>query len=224
MTGGRPSVVAFGDDAVLVTLGNEVDPGLGQATRALSAALGDARDRGLPIDAPVIGYAAIRVPFDPAAVSSADVMEAVAAVIDPGIADTPERKRRARVVEVPTRYGGADGEDLEAVAAATGLSPERVIDMHATTEYEVYFLGFAPGFAYLGVLPEALAVPRRASPRARVPAGSVAIAERQTAIYPVETPGGWHLIGRTDTRLWDPHRDPPALLAAGDRVRFVPVR
>ncbi|CAN5664833.1 hypothetical protein BH23CHL8_BH23CHL8_25590 [soil metagenome] len=119
------------------------------------------------------------------------------------------------------RYGGPDGPDLEAVARATGLTSDRVIELHAGTGYRVLMLGFAPGFAYLGTLPAGLELPRRPEPRLRVPAGSVAIAGRRTAVYPFATPGGWHLLGRTDATLWDPTSDPPHRLRPGDRVRFV---
>ena len=128
-----------------------------------------------------------------------------------------------RLVEVPVRYGGADGPDLEDVARLHGLRPSDVVELHASVEYEAFFLGFAPGFAYLGPLPASLVTPRLDVPRPRVPAGSVAIAGAQSAIYPTDTPGGWRLIGRTDLRPWDVARDPPALILPGDRVRFVPV-
>jgi KipI family sensor histidine kinase inhibitor len=131
---------------------------------------------------------------------------------------------RNKPFDIPVRYGGADGTDLDNVAKALGLAPRRVIDMHAAQEYEVLLLGFAPGFAYMGLLPPELELPRRATPRTRVPPGSVAIAGRQTAVYPSGTPGGWHIIGRTDIVLWDVARDPPALLQPGGRVRFRPVR
>jgi KipI family sensor histidine kinase inhibitor len=108
------------------------------------------------------------------------------------------------------------------VAERTSLTPEQVVEAHASVDYACFFLGFTPGFGYLGVLPPELELPRRDEPRTRVPAGSVAIAGRQTAVYPSPTPGGWHLIGHTDAVLWDVHRDPPALLTPGDRVRFVP--
>ena len=121
------------------------------------------------------------------------------------------------------RYGGADGPDLDAVADRLGLAPAHVVELHASVEYRVFVLGFAPGFAYLGRLPAELLVPRRDQPRPRVPPGSVAIAGWQTAIYPASTPGGWHLIGRTDAVVWDARRSDPALLVAGDRVRFEPV-
>ena len=121
------------------------------------------------------------------------------------------------------RYGGDGGPDLVEVAERLGLAPRQVVELHASVLYRVAILGFMPGFAYLGEVPEALRLARRETPRGRVPAGSVAIAGRQTAVYPAATPGGWHLIGHTDTLLWDIERDPPAILRPGDHVRFEPV-
>jgi len=118
---------------------------------------------------------------------------------------------------IPVRY---DGVDLEWVSSSTGLSVEEVIVRHTSRSYTVDLLGFVPGFAYLSELDPSLQLPRRAQPRPRVAAGSVAIAASQTAVYPLETPGGWHIIGRTDTAMFDPARDPPALLYPGDRVLF----
>ena len=109
------------------------------------------------------------------------------------------------------------------MAAAVGLPEHEVVRLHASVEYRVLVLGFVPGFAYLGLLPPGLELPRRATPRVRVPAGSVAVTGRQSGVYPLDGPGGWHLLGRTDVPLWDPAADPPARLAPGDRVRFVPV-
>ncbi len=128
-----------------------------------------------------------------------------------------------RVVEIPVCYGGAFGPDAAEVAACAGLHEEELIEAHAGAEYAVAFLGFSPGFGYLEGLPERLAAPRLPMPRLRVPAGSLGIAGRQTGVYPQTMPGGWRIIGRTPLRLFDPRRDPPALLAAGDRVRFVPI-
>ncbi len=221
-----PAVVPFGDAAVLVTLGERIDPVLAGRVRVLCRALRAARAGGLEIGEPVAAHASVLVPFDPGALAPAEAGARVAAIVGAAATEPAPRETNeaGRLVEIPTRYGGPDGEDLPAVAELTGLTPDAVVEAHASTVYEVFMLGFAPGFAYLGVLPEALAVPRRASPRTRVPAGSVAIAERQTAVYPLETPGGWQLIGRTDLVLWNPSREPPALLAPGDRVRFVPVR
>jgi KipI family sensor histidine kinase inhibitor len=131
---------------------------------------------------------------------------------------------RSRSVVIPTLYGGECGPDLTEVARARGLTEAEVVARHSAPEYVAFMLGFAPGFAYLGLLPESLETPRRATPRVRVPAGSVAIAGRQTGIYPAVSPGGWSLLGRTSQRLFDLGADPPALILPGDRVRFQPVR
>ena len=128
-----------------------------------------------------------------------------------------------RVVEVPVRYGGADGPDLKEAAARSGLSERRFIELHASAEYEVAMIGFAPGFPYLQGLPEPLAQPRKPTPRVRVPAGSVGIAGRQTGIYPIDSPGGWQIVGRTPMRLFRPEADPPFPIRPGDRVKFVPI-
>ena len=125
-----------------------------------------------------------------------------------------------RLVEIPVRYGREFGPDLEDVARHTGLTPERVIEMHSEAEYLVYFLGFAPGFSYLGGLPPELATPRLPAPRKRVPAGSVAIGGNQTGVYPIASPGGWRIIGHTNTKLFDPDAAEPVLLRMGDRLRF----
>jgi KipI family sensor histidine kinase inhibitor len=153
------------------------------------------------------------VTFDPAATDAARVEAALRErPFTPGVpAGGP-------LVEVPVRY---DGEDLPAVAAHAGIEPEEVAALHAGAEYTVAFSGFAPGFGYLSGLDERLHVPRRDSPRTRVPAGAVAVAGAFTAVYPRASPGGWQLIGRTELELWDAGRDPPALLAPGTRVRFV---
>ncbi|MBV9507327.1 MAG: 5-oxoprolinase subunit PxpB [Acidobacteriia bacterium] len=127
-----------------------------------------------------------------------------------------------RIIEIPVKYGGESGPDLIEVARITGLTPARVVERHAAAEYRVYFLGFSPGFPYLGGMPQELAVPRLATPRKRVPRGSVAIGGEQTGIYPLDSPGGWRIIGHTDLTLFDAAADPPALLRSGDSVRFVP--
>lgn len=146
--------------------------------------------------------------------------------LDPGavaavLADVaPVEQGSAPLVEIAVRY---DGEDLDAVAAASGLTAVQVVELHSAGEYTAAFCGFVPGFAYLVGLDPRLHLPRRATPRTRVPAGAVAIAAEYSAVYPSATPGGWHLIGTTDVVLWDDGRDPPALIAPCTRVRFVPV-
>jgi KipI family sensor histidine kinase inhibitor len=131
-------------------------------------------------------------------------------------------EKPARRVEIPVQYGGDHGPDLQAVAQAHGLTPEDVIRIHSQRDYLVYMMGFTPGFPYLGEMDPQLATPRLSTPRSRVPAGSVGIAGEQTGIYPVDSPGGWRIIGWTAQRLFDPDRQPPFLLAPGDVVRFVP--
>jgi KipI family sensor histidine kinase inhibitor len=164
-------------------------------------------------------YTSVLIEFDPRLVESAAiealVHQKMAGEADPRIAETP------RTVEIPVCYGGEFGPDLDDVASHTGLSPERVVELHSAADYLVYFLGFAPGFAYLGGLPPELATPRISAPRKHVPAGSVGIGGNQTGVYPIVSPGGWRLIGRTAVKLFDPSAAEPVLLRMGDRLRFV---
>ena len=216
----------MGESALLVVLGEVIDRELAARARAIAAAIEAASGSG-SFGRPVPAYASVLVPFDPLSLSVAEATAAVAAIVDATVSGagtvTDAGRVDGRLVEVPVRYGGADGPDLEDVARLHGLRPSDVVELHASVEYEAFFLGFAPGFAYLGPLPASLVTPRLDVPRPRVPAGSVAIAGAQSAIYPTDTPGGWRLIGRTDLRPWDVTRDPPALILPGDRVRFVPV-
>jgi KipI family sensor histidine kinase inhibitor len=165
-------------------------------------------------------YASLLVEFDPRLRDH----EQIEALVRDRVRGEAARSHgeEARLVEIPVRYGGEFGPDLPDVARHTGLTPERVVELHAGAEYLVYFLGFAPGFAYLGGLPDELATPRLPAPRKRVPAGSVAIGGNQTGMYPIESPGGWRIIGHTDAKLFDPSAAEPVLLRMGDRLRFVP--
>jgi len=160
-------------------------------------------------------------PIQPGIAAGISALEEIAASLEPDDGRWPVD---VATVEIPVRYGGEDGPDLDAVAALARLSPADVIELHSATAYRVLFLGFAPGFGYLGPLPGELVLPRRATPRVRVPAGSVAIAGPYTAVYPGESPGGWHLLGRLSAAIWDPRREPPAMLEPGAVVRFVPER
>jgi KipI family sensor histidine kinase inhibitor len=163
-------------------------------------------------------YASILIDFDPRRIRHRDI-ERAATDLFAQAADAPLPE--PRTVEIPVTYGGGDGPDLEAVAALTGHTPDEVVALHSGTEYLVYFLGFSPGFPYLGGMPESIAAPRLETPRRSVPAGSVAIGGRQTGVYPICSPGGWRIVGRTPLRLFDAGADPPVLLRMGDRVRFV---
>ena len=164
-------------------------------------------------------YASILIDFDPRVIQHRDVERAA---VDLFTKATAAPVPAPRMVEIPVEYGGECGPDLEDVAVLTGRAPGEVVALHSGAEYLVYFLGFSPGFPYLGGLPESIAVPRLETPRRRVPAGSVAIGGRQTGVYPLASPGGWRIIGRTSLRLFDPALNPPALLRMGDHVRFVP--
>ncbi len=162
-------------------------------------------------------YRSLLVVFDPARIAAAEAGRVLLERTE-RISSTQPAPPRRHVI--PTRYGGEFGPDLEDVARAKGLSPAEVVRLHTSLDFTAFLLGFLPGFAYLGTIPEALAMPRRASPRARVPKGSVAIAGRQTGIYPAVTPGGWNLLGRAAVRLFDPHAERPSLFAPGDLIRF----
>lgn len=131
--------------------------------------------------------------------------------------------QQSRIVRIPVCYGGEWGPDLDAVATHNKLSPQEVIDIHSSADYLVYMLGFAPGFAYLGGMSQRIATPRRQTPRISIPVGSVGIAGDQTGVYPIETPGGWQLIGKTPIELFLPEHMPPTLMEAGDIVRFYPI-
>jgi KipI family sensor histidine kinase inhibitor len=215
MTAPRAHLLPLGEEAWILTLGERIDHGLHERVVAVADLIGVAALPGVREIVP--GYTTVTVAFDSARADA----EELGAALERLLADAPARLSAPlpRTVEIPVRY---DGPDLDAVAERTGLSRSLVVERHSARWYRVYLLGFAPGFAYLGELDPSLELARRQSPRTRVPPGSVAIAGLQTAVYPLATPGGWHLIGTTNLRLFDPAADPPALLRVGDQVRFVP--
>lgn len=211
-----------GDAALTVEFGDAIDPGLLAAVNALDAAVERlARAGGLPglIEA-VPTFRSLTLLYDPLLTCRADVEAALAPLLA-GAGET--QAASGRHWRLPVCYGGEAGPDLEATATAIGATADEVVALHAGTEYRVYMLGFMPGFPFMGDLPERLRLPRRAEPRLRVAPGSVAIATGLSAIYPWESPGGWHLLGRCPVRLFDPAAAEPSLLAAGDCVRFEPV-
>ncbi len=203
-------VVAFGERALLVELEQRIDP----AVAARAAAIAD-RWEALGHGPAIPTYASVLLRFDPLELDPQAAEDAARAMLD-----APGSFRAGRLIEIPTRY---DGPDLEEVARLSGLSAREVVGAHTSREHLAYFLGFMPGFAYCGDLDPRIVAPRLPSPRARVPAGSVAVVDGQTAVYPVASPGGWRLIGTTDAAVFDARRDPPALIRPGDRVRFVDV-
>jgi KipI family sensor histidine kinase inhibitor len=217
----KPRYLAAGEAGLVVELGEDIDPAANARVYALAGAL---LARPLPgLGEAVPSYRSLLLHFDPLRLDGERLRRHVEALLQNAAGEEPNSMGAGRVREIPTVYGGALGPDLASVAELTGLSEAEVVRLHAATEYTVYMVGFLPGFPYLGVLPDALVTPRLQTPRTNVPAGSVAIAGRQTGVYPMESPGGWRLIGRTPLSMFDPQRDPPAYVAPGDRVRFVPV-
>ena len=204
----------LGDSAVTITFGADRSAEL---LRQVHAAAHSLKAANIPhVEDIVPAYLALTVFYDPLATSYEAVSKNLLEACDRATYSTP-KAAPSREHLIPVKY---DGVDLEAVAASAGLSVEGVVASHSARTYTVDLLGFVPGFAYLSELDAALQLPRRAQPRPRVAAGSVAIAGAQTAVYPLDTPGGWHIIGRTQTVMFDPTRDAPALLAPGDSVRF----
>ncbi|MEW5721376.1 MAG: 5-oxoprolinase subunit PxpB, partial [Chloroflexota bacterium] len=166
----------------------------------------------------VPAYSSLLVCYDPRRASFAEIRTVLQNAMESLQTYSPPEPR---LIEIPTRYGSEFGPDLAFVARHNDITENDVIRWHTSAIYRVYFVGFAPGFAYLGSIPAQITAPRMETPRTRVPAGSVGIAGRQTGIYPMDSPGGWRIIGRTDLALFDPTCDPPARLRPGDRVRFV---
>jgi KipI family sensor histidine kinase inhibitor len=208
-------VLHSGDGALLVQFDERIDPEVNARAIALAASLQASPQTGILDVVPT--FRSVTVYFDPLRTD----VPALRARLEQDPGPMPSVLRNAAEHVIPVEYGGAAGPDLPQVASAAGLSEAEVIARHTDAVYRVFMLGFLPGFAYLGPLDPQLALPRRATPRPHVPAGSVAVAGLQTGIYPMESPGGWHLIGRTDVRVFDPNRPEPFLLKAGDSVRFV---
>ena len=215
------TIEPLGDACLVVRFGTGVDAVTSRAVAAATAALTAAALPGV-VDIAAT-FNTVAVVFDPHRADPRALSGAILARLRRLEGTAPAAGATGAIVEIPVAYGGDDGPDLAAVAAHAGLDSEAVVRLHTTTDHVVGMIGFAPGVPYLLGLPAALEVPRRPTPRTSVPAGSVAIAERQTGIYPRTSPGGWHVIGRTPQAMFDPRRDPPALLRAGDLVRFVPV-
>jgi len=199
----------LGDTALLAELSTRLDTAINTRAIALATALKKRRD----VRQAIAGYASVTVHFDPEQAT----YESLAAAIKRLAAKRPEMEEPGRLHRIPVTY---DGPDIADVGTRLRLSREEIIAIHTRPIYRVFLVGFVPGWAYLGPLPEELVLPRRDIPRLQVPAGSVAIAGRQSGIYPLPTPGGWHLIGRTNVKVFLPDSDPPCLFRAGDRVKF----
>ena len=214
----EPLFLPSGDQALVVELGDSIDPDCNRKVHNLLHAIEEQEVAGVVDLIPT--YRSLMVQYDPMEITYADLQYSLTQIergLDEGHLMKP------RTVEIPTLYSGEPAPDLEFVAQNAGISTEEAIAIHSGTDYLVYMMGFTPGFPYLGGLSEKLVTPRLTTPRTTIPAGSVGIAESQTGVYPVESPGGWRIIGRTPIKLFDPTREPPSSLAAGDYVRFVPI-
>ena len=214
-----PLFRTMGDRSLLIDLGEGISPETNDRVRGLSKVLEQDLPQGFMEAIPA--YRSLLVVFDPRKTTSALIRAWIESHLSCEVAQVITEPK---IMDVPVVYGGEFGPDLEWVAHFHGTTEAEVIRLHTSISYRVYMIGFMPGFAYMGELPEALNTPRKETPRVRVPRGSVAIAQRQTGIYPSESPGGWQIVGRTPLRLFDPASEPPTPIQAGDRVRFIPIR
>jgi KipI family sensor histidine kinase inhibitor len=214
----KPIFRVAGDRGVLVEYGDGIDPELNRKVRAMAIATDQASPKGLLEVIPT--YRSIILIYDPSS-TSPHQLESVLLSLEAHLSaiDIPLPK----TVKIPVCYGGEFGPDIEFVARSNNLTEADVIRMHSNPDYQIYMVGFTPGFPYLGGLPEALHTPRLETPRTLVPAGSVGIANAQTGVYSIDSPGGWQLIGRTPLKLFDPTRTNPFLFTAGDLLKFEPI-
>jgi inhibitor of KinA len=211
----EPRILLCGDTGVSVEFGKDIDPDINHRVQELFKVLGARRLPGVLGLNPT--YRSLFIQYDPWLCS----FERLLLTVEDCLKSSDEAAAAvAPVVEVPVCYGGEYGPDLDEVASFHGMSPEEVVRLHCASVYYVYMIGFTPGFAYLGGLDERLHTPRKKEPRKVVPAGSVGIADRQTGIYPIDSPGGWQLIGKTPVQLFDLEKDDPFLIHAGQSLKF----
>jgi inhibitor of KinA len=209
----------FGDTALLVEFGEAISLEVNRRVIALNDAILKAKLR--EVEELVPTYRSLLVRYNPL-MTSYERLSLRIKEIEQTLTELTTRVEGSRVT-VPVVYGGEYGPDLKSVARCHGLTQKNVVKLHSERDYRVYMIGFVAGFPYLGEVADEIATPRLETPRLRVPAGSVGIAEKQTGIYPCDAPGGWQIIGRTPMRLFNPRRQPPATLRAGDTVRFEPI-
>ncbi len=207
-----------GDSSLLLQFGNAIDPDINARITATVQMMREQQIEGV-VDL-IPAFCSLLINYDPRVISYGEIRTRMERILSMEVA-TGERKKK--IYEIPVCYGGELGPDLGAIAAHAHLSEQEVIEIHSSTDYLIYMLGFLPGFTYLGGLDERIHTPRLANPRIRIPAGSVGIGGSQTGIYPLDSPGGWQLMGMTPVRTYDPNREVPILVEAGDYIRFVPI-
>lgn len=207
-----------GDTSLCVEFGNEISPTLNTKIRAFNIALSGSGIPGIVETVPT--YRSLMIHYDPEVIRYAPLLDRLRSLLDQldRVSVPP-----SEVLEIPVLYGGDVGPDLDFVARHNSKTPEEVVKIHTSAEYLIYMLGFTPGFTYLGGMSQEIATPRLKNPRVKIPAGSVGIAGSQTGVYPIDSPGGWQLIGRTPVRMYDAGRDKPILPEAGQYIKFYPI-
>jgi inhibitor of KinA len=212
----KPRIVPLGDAALLVQMGDEIDFAINQRVHALAALIGFSPLQGIVETVPA--YGTLLIHYDPLVLTYSKVRQWVQSKLEQVEVSRAGRPRR---IDVPVKYGGQSGPDLQSVAQYHHLQIEDIIRLHSQRTYIIYMMGFTPGFPYMGKLDDAIITPRLEVPRTIVPQGTVAIAGSQTGIYPVASPGGWRLIGHTSLQLFDPQAESPFLFSPGDEVKFI---
>lgn len=207
-----------GDSALLIEFGKEISPEINARITAFVHLLKAQHIEGVQDLIPA--FTSLLINYDPRVVNYKTLTKRLQKLLK---LEVTEEASESRVFEIPVCYGGEYGPDIENIAQNAGLSEEEVIKIHSSKDYLIYMLGFLPGFSYLGGLDERIHTPRLANPRIKIPAGSVGIGGSQTGIYPLDSPGGWQLLGMTPVKTYDPERETPILFEAGDYIRFVPV-
>ncbi|HYF82628.1 MAG TPA: 5-oxoprolinase subunit PxpB [Clostridia bacterium] len=208
-----------GDKGLVVEFGNEISEAVNKKVRNLYLAIKKSQMPGIYEMIPT--YRSLLIQYNPIEIEVNKLIEKLMEIeMSLDSIDLP----KPRIIEIPTIYGGEFGEDLKFVSEHNGMSEDEVIKIHSSVDYRIYMLGFSPGFPYLGGMSEKIETPRLKIPRTKIPAGSVGIAGKQTGIYPMESPGGWQLIGKTPLKLYDPKSETPIILQAGDYIRFVPIK
>ncbi len=211
-------VLAEGDSSLLIVFEQTIRPEVNRRIAAVVKLIRQQQIEGIVDMIPT--YCALLINYNPLVISYSEIYRRISSIVR---MDTQVDSLHRRIYEIPVVYGGEYGPDLGSIAAHAGLSEEEVVSLHSSRDYLIYMLGFLPGFTYLGGLDERLHTPRLANPRVRIPAGSVGIGGSQTGIYPLDSPGGWQLMGMTPVRTYDPGREKPILVEAGDYIRFLPI-
>lgn len=212
------SILTAGDSSLLIQFGNEISPEINQRIKATVQLMREQHIEGV-LDV-IPAFCSLLINYDPRVISYSEITKRMRKLLK---VETKAGYEKKKVFEIPVCYGGKYGPDLAYIAEHAGMTEEEVIALHSSKDYLIYMLGFLPGFCYLGGLDERLHTPRLATPRIKIDAGSVGIGGSQTGIYPMDSPGGWQLMGMTPVKTYDPEREVPILVEAGDYIRFVPV-